>query len=261
MPSTILERPVRKPPPDDPFYIGSRPILHRDHEGRVVHTEFIPLTEEDFLHPQEEDQFMHHGRHFAAWLYLCHALLYALRDRPGSKVVGERRIDWQFEGILPHGPDAAVFDNFPSGPDEAATLRVRDAGAKVVAVFEITSDETRHVDFGSKFDEYEEIGIPYYIVVDVAAPNGIPVVAGFRNVRGAFKEMRHDDKLGVHVSKLGLWFRWKNGRLIVADEDGDDIPDSQELASRFDSETARADALAAELAALKASLSGTLPKE
>ena len=97
MATGILNPPERMTPPaDDPFSIGTRPVLHRDNEGTIVHTEYVPLTEEDFLHPREEDQFMWNGRHFAAWFYLCHALQIALCDRPGSKVVGERRIDWQF---------------------------------------------------------------------------------------------------------------------------------------------------------------------
>jgi len=156
----------------------------------------------------------------------------------------------------------------------------------VVAVFEVTSGATRHIDFGAKFDEFIEVGIPFYIVVDAAAPNGVPVVMGLRLGKRGFREMRHDSKLGVRVPPLDRWFRWENDRLIVADAQGRDIPDPVELVreldvekgradvekgradaekgradaekGRADAEKGRADALAAELSALKARRNGSV---
>jgi hypothetical protein len=282
MSTTAIERPERMPPPpDDPFYIGRRRILHRDAAGTVVGHEDRPLTEEDYLHPQEEDRFTHNDLHFRMFFYLCHALLFAFRERPRVKLFGRHRIDWQHEGIEPHGPDAAVFNGFDAKPEEySGTLPVKDVGAEIVAVFEVTSESTRHVDFGRKFEEYAEIGIPYYIVIDAAAPNGTPDVLGFRLRRGEYKLMRRDRELGYQVPELKLWFRMEGDRLILADEDGHDIPGSPEVGfqleaekqraeaekqraeaekTRADSEAARAEALAAELAALKASLPDPTP--
>lgn len=289
MSTGILNPPERRPPPaDDPFYIGTRTIVHRDDSGKVVHVEYIPLTEEDFLHPQEEDRFMLTDPHSIACVYLQHALAVGCRERSKIKVFADHRIDWQVEGIEPHGPDVVVFDDYEEPEDYRATFHVKDAGAKIVAVFEVTSDGTRHIDFGPKFDEFAEVGIPFYLIVDTAAPNGQPDVQAYRLVRGEYKEMTRDKKLGYKIPNLNLWFRCENDRLVVADREGRDIPASRELAMMMDAEIARAntetarantetaransetvranaekaraDAMAAELAALKASLGSSTPK-
>jgi len=197
-------------------------------DGSAVELE-VPLTEEDFLHPQEEDQFMIVDAHAVSHQYLVHAIRYGCRHRTGIRLFSEHRVDWQVPGILPHGPDVVVFDRFTVEWNSTnGTLPVVDLGVDVVAVFEITSKSTRHIDLGDKMDEFELARIPYYLVVDEAAPNGIPELLGFRLIdRTHYREMRRDPALGFMVPQLALWFRYENGRLIVADEDGKDIPDSR----------------------------------
>ncbi len=261
-----------------PFHIGTRLVNHRDPDGKIIGHEYVPLTQADYLHPQEEDHFLSSNRHAVALRTLANALTLTTRDRPGRRVFVEHRIDWQRLGIEPHGPDAVVFDGFTAPYDDlSGTLPVEDFGAEILALFEVTSTSTRHIDLGDKFDEFLELGIPYYIVIDTAAPNGVPIVIGFRYVRGMYREMRRDPELGVLVPPLKLWFRWQRDRLIVADEDGINIPDFDEMTSRADmekvradaenaraeleraradTEKARADALAREIEKLKANMNG-----
>jgi len=266
MSTGILNPPERMPPPaDDPFYIGRRPVFKRDASGRNIVVDYIPMTEEDFLHPIEEDRFMITDPHILACIYLMHAIAVGLRHRPAVRAFSDHRIDWQVPGIKPHGPDMAVFDNFPPKPDKFfGTLPVKDVGAVPVAVFEVTSESTRHVDLGPKFEEYAAVGIPYYMIVDLAAPNGLPDILAFRLVEGEYRDMQRYPDLGYLVAPLGMWFRVEGDRVVAANEDQKDIPDSREMGMlidaekvRADAEKARADAMAAELAALKATLSGT----
>jgi len=278
MATDLLNSPPVKRPKEYPFHIGTRLVNHRDADGKIIGYEYVPLTEEDYLHPQEEDRFLSTDRHAVSLQYLNDALAIRLQDLPRMRAFCDHRMDWQIDGIEPHGPDVVVFDHFDIDYDDMlGTMRVKEVGADVVAVFEVTSESTRHIDFGDKFDEFLEVGIPYFIVIDAAAPNGVPIVMGFRWVKGIYRELRQDPKLGVLVPPLSLWFRWERDRLVIADEDGKDIPSVVEVVSaleaekanviaekarteaekaKAEAEKARADALALEVAELKAKLAG-----
>jgi colicin import membrane protein len=285
--AATLEQPPALDAGLDPFRIGWR-YVHTVLPDGTKRSVQVPLTEEDFLHPQEDDEFMCLDPHEEAASYLRYALREAAGALTDPRIFTDMRIDWQCPGILPHRPDAAVFENFPPDWDEAeGTVRVGDLGATIRAVFEVTSPTTRHVDFGRKLDEYLAVSVPYYIVLDLAAPAEGPRLLGFRLVDGRYREMRQDATLGLMVPRLGLWFRWADGRLRAADEDGKEIIQldsvSKELrsalsradaereraeaeakraeaeAKRAEAEAKRADALARELAELKARLTPTPP--
>lgn len=278
MSTQVLTEVEAKKPDGYPFHIGTRPVLHRDADGSVVGYHYEPLTEWDYLHPQEEDRFMSADLHSIALHYLRHALAIGLRHRAELKTYTELRIDWQRSDMEPHGPDAIVFEGMRPGFDRTeGTLPVEDFGAKVVAVFEVTSPATRHVDFGEKFDEFIVLGIPYFVVVDAAAPNKKPTILAFELSKRGYRLMVDSPKLGVRIPPLDIWLRWESDRLIVADRFGKDIPGEVELVEAFDeqmaraktekaraetekaraeTEKARADDLAKELAELKARLNG-----
>ncbi len=240
MATELLEGNPASQPPADPFSIGYRYLHTRNPAGEIIHSEKVPLTEEDFLHPQFEDRWMRTDPHSIAIWTLRSAFSIALREKTGFRVFADHRVDWQHPGILPHGPDVVVFGNFPTEwKADDGTLRIRDLGAKVLAVFEVTSESTRHVDFGRKFEEYAEAGIPHYIVIDLASPNGVPEILGFRLSKGEFRVMRRDPELGYMVPELGLFFRLDGDAVIVADVDGRDIATNADLA--FELDAARGD--------------------
>jgi Uma2 family endonuclease len=230
MSNALLTRPEPLPaPPGDPFYIGSRYVHTVLPDGTTRSTE-VPLTEEDFLHPQEEDKFVATDWHQIGLRYLHYALELGGENLTKPKVVSELLTDWH-EGIRPHRPDAAVFENFPDDWDQMqGTVSLRETGAVIRAVFEITSPSTRHVDLGKKFDGFLSVGIPYYIVFDLANPAGPPRLLGFRYVRGQYQLLQESPKLGVMVPRLGLWFRLEGHRIVVADEGGHDIPPPESVA-------------------------------
>ncbi len=232
-----------KLPEGYPFHIGTRVVNHRDAEGKIVETEYVPLTEEDYLYPQEEDRQMLVEAHIAATFYLRYALKIGTADRTDLKIFCDHRIDWQIEGLRPLGPDVVVFENFTREWDPyEGTLPVRDFGAEVIAVFEVTSPSTRSIDFDAKFEAFADVGIPYYLIVDTAEPNGEPRILGYRLYRGEYRPMHSDPKLGFMVPPLKMYFRWQDDRIIAADEDGRDIPDGPELAALYEAEAERANA-------------------
>ncbi len=249
MATETLEQTETKLPEGYPFHIGTRVVNHLDADGELIETESVPLEEWDFLHPQEEDRFMLTDAHSVTVDYLRHAIITGCRDLKGIRVFTEHRIDWQIGGIEPHGPDLAVFDRFTGDWNPfLGTLPVADVGAEIVAVFEVTSPSTRKIDIGTKFDEYAEVGVPYYVIVDIVDPDRGPNIRGYRLAKGKYIPMRYEASTGSVIPALRLWFRWEKNRIVVADEDGRDIPDSLETARQLEDvreiailETRRAD--------------------
>jgi len=262
MATDTLEQPATKVPDGYPFHIGTRLVNHRNADGKIVRHEYVPLTLEDYLHPQEEDKFYLSNRHSITVRYLGHALELNLRDRPRLKTFIEQRVDWQVDGIEPHAPDAVVLDGYAIPYDDTlGTVPVRDLGCVPLAVFEVTSEATRHTDFGAKLDEFLDVGIPYFFAIDAAAPNGVPVILAMQRINERYRMMPEHPKLGFMIPELKLYFRWENDRLFVADREGNDIPDSATVGAELEAsrqmakaEATRADALAAEIAELKAKL-------
>jgi len=234
MSTAVLNEPTTALPDGYPFHIGYRYVRTGDDAGREE-WEKVPLTEEDFLHPLEGDRFMVKLGHTEAIWRLGHAITYGGRAKPAIGLFAELRIDWQVPGIRPHGPDVIVFDRDPTGlASDTGTLFVADLGLKPLVLFEVTSPETRHIDFGDKFDEYLYVGVPVYVVLDLAAPDGEPRVIGFQLAGDRYREMPTDPRLGLYVPALELWFRLEDGWLIVADAAGKDLPDSREMGLSLD---------------------------
>ena len=234
----------------DPVRIGYRSVPTVGPDGRE-RTETVPLTEEDFLHPQEEDRQMLNALHTETVHYLRHAIGFANEGRSGFRVFCDHRIDWQVPGILPHGPDVVAFDNFYAEWDRLrGTLPVRDVGAEVLVVIEVTSEATRATDFEPKFLEFYEAGIPYYVILDAAGPEGIEKVLGYGRGDDGFEPLPRDDRLGVYVPNINIWLRWTGDDFVAATESGADIPTALEM-SRQHKELMR------ELAALKARRNGS----
>jgi len=240
---------LKTPPPlsprldDDAFRIGYRYVRNGDD------FDMVGLTEEDFLHPLEEDRFMLVDKHSATVAYLRNVLDEVAATEPGLRVLADHRIDWQVEGIRPHGPDLVMFRSFPGDWDTMrGTFLVKDEKAVPLLVIEVTSRETRHVDFGRKYRQLEQVGIPYYLIADIAGSDDDPKLVAFRRTRRGFRPVLEDPTLGIFIPEIDLWFRWSNDRVVAADVDGNDLPGFVELAQllrrtefQLDDEKQRAD--------------------
>ena len=113
----------------------------------------VPLTHEDVLHPQEEDFIVQTDAHDCDCYYLKSALERKFAGRDDVEVLNDVRVDWQVEGIKPHGPDLSIFANVPkSWKRETGTLLVKTVGDQPMMVIEVTSPSTRLLRSGRKSD-------------------------------------------------------------------------------------------------------------
>ncbi|HEX4610222.1 MAG TPA: Uma2 family endonuclease [Urbifossiella sp.] len=247
------------PTATDPYFYGWRYVARTGPDGAVVR-ERVPLTAWDVLHPQEDDFIVHNDAHDNTCTYLKSVFRYRLRNRPGALVLSDHRIDWQAAGLVPHGPDVAVFLGANPWDPYRGTYPVRDEGAHPVLVVEVTSPSTRDKDFDEKVTEYYRAGVPLYVIVDLRPPgdNEAPPEIRFLAYRpspeGPVRVLPREPNR-VWLPELDLWLAAEGDRVVCLEPDGSPVGDYEEVARERDD--ARADAVQSRVQAAEAEARAT----
>ena len=227
---------------DDPFFYGWRYVERKRDDGTIF-SEQVPLTEWDVLHPQEGDFIMTNDAHSEICRYLKGAFRYHLTNHPGALVLGDHRVDWQVEGIEPHGPDLSVFfDSAPWDP-RRGTYPMHDMGARPICAIEVTLPSTRSGDFGAKITEYCAVGIPLYVIIDLPEENeplDIRFLA-FHPTPNGPEQILLPDESRIWIPEVNLWIAIGGEYVICLDSEGNPIRDLAGQAQLAQEEKQRAD--------------------
>ncbi len=148
----------------DRFRFGWRMTPRLQQDGRVA-WERIPLTMQDILHPQVGDFRVHTDERKRFCVYLNDVIEAQVADDPSAVVLHDTRIAWGHPNVDPHGPDVALIFGVRQR-QRWGTFDVIEEGTRPILIIEITSPETRHLDLEDKLDEYEQVGVEYYVIVD-----------------------------------------------------------------------------------------------
>jgi colicin import membrane protein len=237
----ILLRPGQTKPPEYPFHIGYRYVTTVDPDGKKNSVQ-VPLTERDFLHPQEEDRFLLTDAHTLNVEYLRHAIKLITRSKPEIRTFSDHRIDWQIGDIEPMGPDVVVFDRFLKPWDiKTGTVKVREMDCAPRVVIEVTSPSTRHIDLRDKSFLYHRIGIPTYVIVDlIRGWEGmiLPEVIAYRWTADGYVAIAESEAGRVPIEWLGISLAMDENLVQAFDADGQRIPTSLELFDVVDTKVA-----------------------
>jgi colicin import membrane protein len=225
--STTVE-PQTSPPPEkeDPWRLGWRYLPEVGPDGKTRYKQ-VPLTQDDLLHPQEEDFIVNNGVHDDICTYLRNALFAHFAGRPDVVVLHDYRVDWGVEGVQPLGPDFSVFDNVRVPWDRMrGTFYVAELDARPLLAIEVTSPTTRKVDLDEKVDLYFRACIPYYAIVD---PRPLPkdgyeiLLMGYQfdsPKRRKYHRDRLDERGRLWLETIGLWLAPEGEVLACYDEQG-----------------------------------------
>lgn len=217
----------RKSQPEYPFDIGYRWVKNGNDHVQV------PLTEEDFLHPQEEDRFLFTENETVARYDLRSALIFVLGTRSDVHVFTNHRVDWQTHGIRPMGPDVVVFGDLQTKWNSLlGTVPVRELGLKTLFVAEITWRSSRHIDLEQKPPLYHQLGVPYLLIFDLYAGDEEPFVAellAFEATESGFVRMEADPKLGVWIPTVAMWFKLDGRQVVMHNQDKKRILSQKEM--------------------------------
>jgi len=228
----------RRTKPDDLYRIGCRYVKR----GRVYET--VPLTEDDLLYPQEGDQIVQNDFHASDFLYLMEVFRDKAKNKPGIRILGDHRVDFQVSGLQPLGPDITVLDGEPLEWDrEKGTFPVVDMKSRPLFVMELTSPTTRRKDVNEKVGLYYRAGVPLYILVDAPyggskKPRGIvPYQAGPSKYELLPVDANNRFTLGIFDLSLGIG----DGHVVCFDIQGAPIGDYSYFVDKAEQEKARAD--------------------
>ncbi len=237
-------------PPDrserDPFRFGWRYVRRPGRNG-ADEWEQVPLTPEDWLHPQEGDEIPENTTQERDRTYLADVLRLQSAGTAHRLVLSDCLIDWGVPGLRNHSPDLCVMDDVADLTRSWSTFRVAQERAKPVLAIEIVSvhddaPRTRENDVAIKVEHYYRAGVPLYVIADQQEEGGPRSLVGYRRGRRAYVPMTPDEQGRLFIEPLRLFIGMRDERIVCFDATtGEEIPDLTGMAqARQQAEQARA---------------------
>jgi Uma2 family endonuclease len=222
-------------PPHDSYEYGWR-YIRRELPDGDYELDRVPLTLADVLHPQEEDFIVHSDEHHRICVYLYNVL----RAMLGSvaTVLADVRIAWDVHGIEPHGLDIMVLFGVREYKNWS-TFHVADEGVRPSLIIEVTSPKTRRNDLYEKLIEYDEVGVPYYIIVDIHQRRSGTTrrILGYQHTLNGYINLAPDERGRFWMEPVGLWIGIDENEVVCYDTDGNIMGDyTATNAARADAE-------------------------
>ncbi len=204
--------PVAGEPRDDsPFWYGFRWLEESDAEGRKTFRR-IPLTADDYLHPQEGDQMTQGNPHQRIVRALADVLQRWLERFPGVGVFSDVLIRWGISGLPNQAPDVWVVRGLEDPTAIRGRLDCSELGVLpelAIEVISTTHKEYREKDERDKVRIYERAGVAEYLIVDPAGyGKGEPyLLTGYRlDVAGRYQRIAPDARGALHAETASLYF-------------------------------------------------------
>jgi colicin import membrane protein len=225
MSSVVVQpRSAATPAPDtlsDPFELGWRELVHYLPDGSHK-VERQPLTRWDILHPQEGDFRLHTDEHERFCIYLYNLLTRQVADDPHAVVLHDTRVAWDDPAIEPHGPDIALIFNVRERRNWS-TFDCAQEGTKPTLIIEVTSPKTRSVDLEDKVDEYEQVGVEYYVIVDIRrrGRGEVRQLLGRHLTPEGYVPMVANEQGWLWLDPVQLWLGLRGTELACYDQNGD----------------------------------------
>lgn len=215
----------------DPFRFGYRLERRTDESGKEV-TVQVPMQYEALLHPEEIDFPWQDWYHSEDCISLMTALEVTLSDEDDAVGLCRRRVDWGVPGIRPHKPDVALFRGV-TGPWNrmTETFEALRWGAQPAFVLEVTSPQTRSIDFEDKVVEYHRVGIPFYFIADADPdlPKRRVSVLGYRFTPEKYVRIEPDADDRVWMEPVKLWLAAEGDKVRCFDEQNKPILSAIEM--------------------------------
>lgn len=162
--AAMVSAPARSSPVDRYPY-GWRDVLVTLPTGEQK-WQRIPLTLQDVLHPQEEDILFPGDEHEQIRNYLYNVMSLLIDGNAQAVLLSDTNVDWGVPEVAPHRPDIAVIFQVRERR-RWSTFKVAEEGTRPSLIIEITSPATRHLDLDDKYEEYEQVGVPFYVIIDL----------------------------------------------------------------------------------------------
>ena len=204
----------------DPYRYGWREIPRTLPNGEEIY-ERIPLTLEDIIHPQVGDFRMQSAEHEEIGTYLRTLLRERFANDPTTIVLGDVLVDWATDEMRGHGPDVAIIFNVRQ-KQNWSTFREAEEGTKPSLIIEVTSPATYSVDLETKVAHYAEVGVEWYVIVDIVIRRGMPAkrLLGYQLTEDGYKRFEPNEKGWLWLAPVNLWLGWRDEAIACYDAAG-----------------------------------------
>ncbi|MEM7531074.1 MAG: Uma2 family endonuclease [Chloroflexota bacterium] len=232
--------PVPSPPytdvidPETGRYIyGFRDVIQTDADGNERWVQ-VPLTYEDYLHPEEGDTLMSISEHEKVLAYVKGVFLTEVPHVPPPTIFREVGMDFNMPNINPYRPDISVVYGVTEPNRPRSTFNVREEGTMPSMVIEVTSPSNRHADFDRKLQGYTQAGVPYYIIIDTIYDRRTDEInhreiIGYELTPNGYIIMQPNAEGRLWLDPVGMWIGLEGYEVRCYDTQGDYLPNHQEL--------------------------------
>ncbi len=241
--TTITDPKVAENIKEDRFELGWRYVPRPLPNGDYFQ-ERVPLTLEDILHPEVGDFRLHTQDHERFCVYLYDVFKACLTGDPTAIVLHDVRVAWAEPEIKAHGPDVSVIFGVKEQRDWA-TFDEKEEGTKPTLIVEVTSPKTRQVDLVDKFDEYAQVGLQFYIIIDTHKHRGETVrrLLGYGLTETGYEMLIPDEQNRLWLQPLQIWLGIEDNEPRCYDQTGQPIGDYTQVSEALAAEAkARAEA-------------------
>jgi Uma2 family endonuclease len=206
---------------------------------------YFPLTETDFLHPEEDYHLPSNTFHGTVQRDLIDVLQRRYAKREDVGVFGDLIIKWGIKGLRQHCPDVCVVFGLRDKEKYRSKFIVPEEGTKPAIVMEVVSPHYRTADRQKKVKQYARAGIPEYIIFDRRRQRGelLDEVLGYRLEGESYVPIEPDAEGKILSQVLAIWLGMREGKVMLFEgSTGEPLLTSQALEQLAEQEHQRAEA-------------------
>ncbi|MDY6782505.1 MAG: Uma2 family endonuclease [Cyanobacteriota bacterium] len=210
---------------------GWRVVTETQPDGTITFTN-IPLTPEEFLHPQEGFHLPNSTFHDDIAGYVKDILTRRYANDPTVGIFRDLLIEWNIVGQGNLCPDTFVAFGIKNKDQNRSTFIVANEGVRPSFVLEVVSPRYRKQDRETKVVEYARTRVQEYVIVDRRRrrKQWVEEVLGYRLTEGIYQAIVPDEEGRIRCDTVGLLMSFQEGCLIVEDaETGERLLSSLEL--------------------------------
>lgn len=179
----------------------------------------IPLTAEEFLHPQEGYRLPNSTFHDDAAGDAKDMLTRRYANSHTTAVFRDLIIKWGISNLGNHCPDTCVVFGVSNKEQVRTEFVVAEEKVRPSLIIEVVSPRYRKEDRQFKVKEYAQAQVQEYVVIDRRPQRGqvIEEVLGYRLVDGQFLPLTPDEDGRILCETVGLWIGLEDGRVVMVD--------------------------------------------
>ncbi|MDY6936735.1 MAG: Uma2 family endonuclease [Cyanobacteriota bacterium] len=228
---------------------GWRTVIETHADGTTTFAK-IPLTSEEFLHPEEGFHLPNSTFHDDVAGHAKDILTRRYANDPTVGVFRDLLIEWDIPEQKDHCPDTFVAFGITDKDRNRSKFIVTNEGVRPSFIVEVVSPRYRKEDRETKVVEYARTGVREYVIIDRRRQRGafVEEVLGYRLVDSFYQPIAPDEEGRIRCETVGLLMSLQEGRLVIEDaETGERLLSSVELETAKNSAEQQAAEIAAQL--------------